>query len=230
MSEPVRDDEAVQAWLPPDVSPEADGMVHVSQRRQEEDEPDIEPLTAEQIEAIQQQAHEEGFAQGRREGREAGLKEARQQVRKIESILNTLARPLEELDEAVVEQMVDLSITIARHLVRRELHADPGQVVAVVREAIAALPVGSRGIRVHLHPEDARLVREALSVAESEEGWHLVEDPAMARGGCNVLTEDARVDATVEKRLAAIIARLLGGDREEDVTSPPEDGRQPGVE
>lgn len=207
----------VEAWQPPSVSAAAGKLVHSALRKEQEEDLPQGPLTAEQIEAIQQQAYDEGYALGQREGRESGLSEARQHVQKIEAILNRLARPLEEMDEAVMHQVVDLAVTVAKHLIRRELRTDPGQVVAVVREAIAALPVSASKIRIHLHPEDASLVRDALSVAEDEQHWRIVDDPVITRGGCNVLTEYSQVDATVEKRLAAIITQLLGGEREADM-------------
>jgi len=114
-------------------------------------------------------------------------------------------------------------MTVARHLVRRELKTDSGVVVSVVREAVALLPASVRRIRVFLHPEDAGLVRQALSVS-SDDGdelrWRIIEEPTLTRGGCRVESEDSRIDATVEARLGALIARALGGEREEDAASP----------
>jgi len=46
--------------------------------------------------------------------------------------------------------------------------------------------------------------------------WRIVEEPTLTRGGCRVESEDSRIDATVEARLGALIARALGGEREED--------------
>ncbi|MGZ5576522.1 MAG: FliH/SctL family protein, partial [Methylobacter sp.] len=44
----------------------------------------------------------------------------------------------------------------------------------------------------------------------------IVEDPLITRGGCEVDTDISHVNATVEHRLAAVIATLLGGERESD--------------
>jgi flagellar assembly protein FliH len=110
-------------------------------------------------------------------------------------------------------------MSVAKHLVRRELRTDPGQVVAAVRQAVSILPINTRNIRVYLHPEDAALVKQSLSVTEEtgeEQRWKIVEDPALTRGGCNVESELSRIDATVETRLAALIAQALGGERESD--------------
>jgi len=67
-----------------------------------------------------------------------------------------------------------------------------------------------------LHPEDAGLVRSALSLDEMSPPWKIVEDPLITRGGCKVDTEVSHIDATVENRLTAVIATLFGGEREHD--------------
>lgn len=176
------------------------------------------PLTAGRIEELHRQAYEEGFELGKREGLEHGRSQVQEQVRHMESVVALLARPLAELDEQVVEEVSELAMVIARHIIRREIKTDPGQVVAVARQAINELPVGSREIRVYVHPEDAELLREGLGSADQGAGsWRIEEDPAMSRGGCRVETEASRVDASVERRLAAIAAELLGGERGDDV-------------
>jgi len=48
--------------------------------------------------------------------------------------------------------------------------------------------VAARDVRVHLHPEDAAVMREHLAPTESERAWVIVEDPVMARGGCQITT------------------------------------------
>jgi flagellar assembly protein FliH len=180
------------------------------------------PLTAAQLEALHAQAFQEGFEQGKSAGQEAGYRdgrsvgeaEARALVERLEAILGTLAAPLEELDREVEESLVGLVVGMVRHLVRRELKTDPGQVIAVVREAVAVLPVASRTLRLYLHPGDAALVRERMRLGESEESaWQIVDDPAMTRGGCRVVTDVSVVDATVEQRLATVVAKVLGEDR-----------------
>jgi flagellar assembly protein FliH len=167
-------------------------------------------VTAKQIEEIHRQAYEEGFAQGKQEA----IEQARAEIGALTRALST---PLNELDEVCLEEIVQLVKAVARGLVRRELRNDPGEIVAVVREAMAALPSSSRHISLHLHPEDARIVRETLAAGDGDRHWKIVEDPTHARGGCRVQTDVSSVDAGLETRLNAIVARLLGGHREEDV-------------
>jgi flagellar assembly protein FliH len=178
--------------------------------------PRSRPVTARQLEEIQNQARQEGFQQGLQEGRDAGLKELRVQVQVLEKMLGSLDKPLEQLDETVEQQLVQLAMLVARQLVRRELKAEPEQVIGVVREALAALPVAARNVRLALHPDDAALIRNAMSVGEGRQQLQLVEDPVQTRGGCRVLTETSQIDASVEARLNAVIAHVMGGQRSGD--------------
>ncbi|MFQ5488397.1 MAG: flagellar assembly protein FliH [Gammaproteobacteria bacterium] len=172
-------------------------------------------VTAGQLEKIQQQAYEEGLALGKREGLAQGRALAQEQVQRLEGICNTLGRPLQEMDEQVVNELTELAIAVARQIIRRELKTDPGHVMAAVQKSLAELPVASHNIRLYLNPEDVALVRESLA-AGKDGNWQLLEDPGIGRGGCRVVTDASRIDATIEKRLAAIATELLGGERNDD--------------
>jgi flagellar assembly protein FliH len=169
-------------------------------------------LTARQLESLQQQAFDEAHAAGYA----AGKAEARAQVERFEALMRSLARPLEDLDESVERELVALAVSVAKMIIRRELRTDPGEIVAVVRDALALLPVGVREVRVHLHPEDAALVRALASTADAQPGWRVVEDPVLSRGGCRIESETSQIDARLETRIGAVVSRLLGGERSED--------------
>ncbi|MGR9107007.1 MAG: flagellar assembly protein FliH [Gammaproteobacteria bacterium] len=192
--------------------------------------------TVEQIEAIQKTAFEEaarqgwqegyqkgmeegrteGFEHGRREGFEQGRSDLDQRIQEFRDLADLLSGPLHELDAEVEEELLALCIAIARQLVRRELKTERDQIVAVIREAILALPASARAIRIAIHPEDADLVRSTLRVDEAKPRWELLEDPLLTRGGCRIETESSRIDATVENRLNQVISALLGGERKRD--------------
>jgi len=193
--------------------PEIDGSHSVNEQLQ-----NIKIPTANELESIQRQAYDEALEKGYQEGLAKGLKAGEvkitQQAQGIKNLMNSLAEPLKELDEKVENELVDLAILIAKQLVRRELKIDSGQVVAVVKEAVAALPSSSHLVKLHLHPEDASLVRAALQLDEAgSERWKIIEDPVLTRGGCRVKTENSQIDATIENRLSHLIANILGDER-----------------
>lgn len=184
----------------------------------------LAPLTARQLEALQREAYEEAFERGRQEGDERGYKEGATRAQNeckpllasVRGMLETLARPLETLDDEVEENLLALAFACARQIVRRELRSDPGEVIAAVREALAALPMASREVQIHLNRTDLARVREALGGDAAETPWRLVEAPAISAGGCRVESEFSRIDASVEGRLNAIFAQVLGGERSHD--------------
>lgn len=201
-------------------------------------------LTVNEIEDMQKQAYEEAFAQGKKEGYEQGFEEGKTEGNlegfkqgKIEgakqgydenlhllqeqsslfvSLLESLSEPFDELDQSVEKELVNLAIGIASQLVRREIKVDSGQIVAVIREAINALPLAAQKLTLYMHPEDAELVRSSLALDEISPPWVIIEEPLISQGGCKVQTETSLIDATVENRLAAIVASVMGGEREED--------------
>ncbi len=184
-------------------------------------------LTAEQVSGIQddafKEAHEQGYKEGYKQGSEKAQKEQAQKsqelqkrVDQMDHLLRALNAPFEQLDEQVERELVTLAAAIARQIIRREIKTDPGQIVAVVREVVALLPGSTRHPQIFLHPEDASFVRQTFSISGESETWKLVDDPTLTRGDCRVVTDQSRVDATLENRLAAIVANTLGGEREED--------------
>lgn len=191
---------AAQRWSLPDVAgPVSNGR----------------PRTAREVEDLQKVAYDEAYAQGLAEGRAAARAEAEQRARQWAALLDKLTHPLEKLDQEVETELVELATVIARQLVRREFRIEPSHVVGVVREAVAALPVAHRDVKVHLNPADSELVRELLGAA-ADSDWTLVDDPGLQRGDCLVTTPSSRVDARLEQRLGAIVAQMLGGEREAD--------------
>lgn len=199
-------EERVVAWVPPEIT----GPVANRPSRYSKAE----------LDQIGQAAWEEGYVRGQEAGRVAAmnlmqpqLNAQKARVGQVQSVLDMLAAPLSELDEAVAAELAHLACIIARHVVRRELRADPAQVIAAVREAVGLLPIVSRNVRVHLHPEDAAIVRERLSEPQSERAWVVLEDPVLERGGCRVVTENSQIDARLESRIGAVIATVLGDHR-----------------
>lgn len=169
--------------------------------------------TASRLEELQKAAYDEAWQQGYGEGLQAGQAELAARADRLDELLAAQNAPFDALDEQVEKQLVELSMAVARQLLRRELKSDPGHVVGVVRDALHLLPIASRDVQVHLHPDDAALVRESLSATDGERAWRLLEDPLIARGGCRVTSESSQIDAQNETRLNALIASIAGDDR-----------------
>ncbi len=224
------EDAAAEKWTPPTVNDDGAGFFR-HEERQEEDSEEIEPPgipTAEEIERWRAEAQQEGYEQGYREGLAKGEAEARQhldeQAAQLRALFDFFESPLQQLNEEVEKQLNLLAVTLAQQLVRREIRAEPGEIIGLIREAIKLLPANSRHIRITLHPEDAELLRTTLSLDKGDDpAWQLIEDPMITRGGCEIQSEQSVINLTLENRLQALAASVLGGEREEDRLEPPAD-------
>jgi flagellar assembly protein FliH len=171
---------------------------------------------------VEREAWQHGYKDGQVEGVRKGEAELARRIAEVdvkiaalEAIIGTLAKPLEDLDAEVETELTRLALAIAKHLVRRELKIDPAQIIGIIRHTVSLLPLSARNIKIHLHPDDAAIVREKLARASGEQEWHLVEDPLMARGGCRLTTDNSSIDARFEASVAAALTGLLGDDRTE---------------
>jgi flagellar assembly protein FliH len=173
---------------------------------------------------VEREAWQHGYKDGHVEGVRKGEAELARRIAEVdvkiaalEAIIGTLARPLDELDAEVETELTRLALSVAKHLVRRELKIDPTQIIGIIRHTVSLLPLAARNIKIHLHPDDAAIVREKLARASGEQDWTLAEDPLMARGGCRLTTDTSSVDARFETSVAAALSGLLGDDRTERV-------------
>lgn len=165
--------------------------------------------TVRDLEALEQQARDEGYAAGLAEGRAAADETLRAQLARFETLIDAAARPLQAFDEATEQELARLAMIAARRVIARELSLTPALIVQAVRQAALALPTATRALRVRLHPDDLSLLRE---LDASEAHWQLLADPELARGDCILESERSRLDARVETRLAAIVDAVLGAD------------------
>lgn len=165
--------------------------------------------TADEIARIQQQAYQEGFAAGMKDGRAEGQAVAQ----RMRSLMEELNHALHAFEQQMAGEMMDLSLDIAKQMVRTALRVQPERVLEVVREAIETLPQVNQNPTLVLHPDDARLVREMLAHEYREDVWRVVDDPTMARGGCRVETANSEIDGTLAARWQRIVQALGSDDR-----------------
>ena len=176
-------------------------------------------LTAEKIAEIQAQAYREGFDQGRDEGRKAGLGDMQSKAKQFERLMTRLAEPFAQLDAQVEQELLALVSTLTGLLVRREIRTGSGQILQIVHEALHALPVAAREVKLYLHPDDAALVRDSQSQGNEDRSWRIVDDHLLSRGDCRVVSDTSQIDATLETRLQMLISTEMDGEAAQESES-----------
>lgn len=171
------------------------------------------PTTARDLEKLQKQAWNEAWEQGKREGEQAGQAELMAQAKRLKTLADRFTDVTGDLDAALEQELAEFTMLIARRVIRRELKMNPELILDLIREALQAMPMSSRNIVLHMHPDDVRLVREKLAVDDGEMRWKAVADPMIERGGLRVTSESSLLDVTLQRRIQQIASQILGDDR-----------------
>lgn len=159
------------------------------------------PGSAPSLDAVREQAFEEGFA--------AGVAHAQSQLDGPASALAAAADQLQALrtDAAasVEADAVDLALRIAEQALGAAIAADPELVVEAVRGALRRLVERDR-VLILVNPDDLELVREHVARLVGELGGiehcEVQAERRVRPGGAIVRTSEGEVDATLETKLA----------------------------
>jgi flagellar assembly protein FliH len=211
MSDPRRSPAAAQATIERWRLPEVEGPI-IGGARQDRRAAVADESAKNALKEAEARAYEAGMARARAE-MAAKLAAVDERIKRLDAALQLLARPFQQLDADIESELAQLALSVGKQLARRELHIEPTQVIAILRESLALLPIAAREVRVHLHPEDAATVREHLTAPAADRAWTIVEDPTLSRGGCVIHSQSSRIDARLEARIAAVAASALGDER-----------------
>lgn len=184
---------------------------------------EVKPLTLDELEAIRQEAYNEGLLAGERDGYHAGQLKAKQEadaalaskLEGLERVMSQLFEPIAEQDQQIEAAMIDLVSRITREVIQRELDRDSSQIRQVLREALKLLPIGDDNVRIHLNPQDYDIIKTLRD--RHEESWRILEDESLLPGGCRVECANSRIDATVETRISQALKQLFEQQREQAV-------------
>ncbi|MBJ6751782.1 FliH/SctL family protein [Geomonas anaerohicana] len=176
---------------------------------EEEEETEVPPpAVIAEDEALRriQQAHVEGIKKGRQQAEEdlAKVSEALAQA-----LLSTGALRAQLMHDAE-EDLLKLSVLIARKVMMRELSLDPGLVAGLVHGAVE-LAADEGEIVVRLNPEEYQVVAyspQFQALTRDRKKIALREDPTLGPASCVVETVRGNIDAGLDAQLEEIMRRL----------------------
>jgi flagellar assembly protein FliH len=154
----------------------------------------------------QQELDRKSYERGQADGIAAGRAQADAELRPV---LEQLGKTLSELSslrpkvrKSAEEDLVKLSLAIARRVLHRELTLDPESISGLVKVALDKL--GSREVsRVRLHPDHEAVVR-ALLERYGAAPMEIARDASLQRGDIRFETPQGTLDASIESQLREI--------------------------
>ena len=200
---------ALDEFAMPDIFAMPEEPAHVD----EPTAPEISIDLAAELAAERARAEADAYARGRAEGE----REARLQAQsEMSTAIAALAEAVNDvrLHEArwianAEENIAALSVAVARHIVGREVSADPETVRELVKRALVGFPIDS-SIVVRLHHDDlaacAGLITPDAAGRTPDIRW--TADPHIMRGGCLIEGReriiDGRIDTSLERAYRSI--------------------------
>lgn len=205
----------------------------------DEEEQELQPLTAEQLEEIREAAREEGFKegynQGHAEGQEAGHREGveqgqeegfkkgfeqgladgkakmEEQAVELTKVLDSLTYPGRKINGDVEAELIEMVMELTQAICLDVPYHQPDVIKKSVQEALAVLPVTDQKVVIHLNSDDLALIQDLYSEDElKQHGWLLSKDDLLERGGCRVTTESSTVDFTMSSRIQSVFEKIKG--------------------
>jgi flagellar assembly protein FliH len=136
---------------------------------------------------------------------------------RVDEFLSAMVEQLEFHDQKIERTVVQLAVTIAELIVKREVSIDREIVLREAREALRRV-VGVQQVTLRVNPFDIELVRgqkaHLAAGSESIRDLRIEPDEAVARGGCIVESDSGNVDARLSTQLRNIEMALLDAGRE----------------
>ena len=168
--------------------------------------PQVEQNIREKLATIEREAYEKGFEQGQMDGLALGEKRVAESLRQMQVLLKEMADLKGQIYSESEQELILLSVEIARQIVRAELKIDPGVVTRSIRAALNFLTDKSCA-RVLISPDDMNEVQKylpELARMSNIEKLTLVEDRSIEKGGCVLETGFGKINALLDSQIASL--------------------------
>ena len=160
----------------------------------------------ERLARLEKEAYEKGFEQGQRDGLALEKRQMEEKGRQLEKLMANINVFKARLYSEGEQDLLRLSILVAKSIIRQEISAHPGIISNTIRAALEYL-VDKSMICIHISSDDMDEVRRILpdlSALTKGGKFQLMEDNGIEAGGCLIETGFGRINATIQDQLAML--------------------------
>jgi len=179
----------------------------------------VNGITARELESIilesAREGREAGYAEGFRKGHEQGLTDGKAEglasgqgiiedaATRLQQLLTGLNQPLLDQEAGIRDALVHAVTRLTTEVLKREMSTRADVIEDLVRESVAAMPVGAPALSIRLSPHDIALLEQSGSVFDPN--WNIQSDAALANGQCCVERGDSLVRFSQSERMQSIL-------------------------
>jgi flagellar assembly protein FliH len=163
---------------------------------------------------------EKAFQSGYDDGLKVAEKEISETIERMSQVFTNALKELASLKDEIIANaegdLIELTMTIAKKLVCRELKQHPEFLIDVIKEAIKTSKMENE-ITIRINPEDRTILEQhsgelmdfLKSVTFNQTAKIIVEDDiSLTQGGCVIITDTNIIDMAYESRLDSVIEAI----------------------
>ena len=160
----------------------------------------------EEAENIKKSAFEEGYRRG--------LEQASSDIEKFRASINQFMGAPKEVFEYVAPDILEISIDIAKKIIKKEVESDPQILVDTIIDVLKTVSKNEPKINIRVNPRASQFVKDTLPTVTYQYGIeakiNIISDPSVEEGGCVFQTINGIVDASIDTQLEIIKKALEG--------------------
>jgi len=158
----------------------------------------------EEAQSIKESAAKEGYADG--------MAQAKADIDEVKNTLGAFLNAKQEVFDAVSPYILEMSVDIAKKIIKRELDQDPSIILDNIQELLKKLSKEETKITLKVNPIQVSLIKSEIPDIMSNVGLDakimVVPDEDVMEGGCLLTTTNGVIDATIETQLSVISEAL----------------------
>lgn len=160
----------------------------------------------EESENIKKSAFEEGYR--------LGLEKAETDLNKFRNELEHFMNARKDVFEYIAPDILEISVDIAKTIIKKELEADPQVLVNTIVEVLRTVSKNEPKIIIKVRPQSVQFIKDTIPNITYQYGIdskiNIVSDPSIDEGGCVLQTNNGIVDASIDTQLEIIKKALEG--------------------
>jgi flagellar assembly protein FliH len=165
-----------------------------------------------QLQEEAQKAYQQGLMDGKNQTVQKLGNDLQRSIQAIQKVALTLKGELHNIYQNEEQELLKLSLAIARKIVDNEIETNPELVLTVVKNSLNLMNERKKA-KILVNAQDWTLVKNNISnlniKTELPEDLEIVSSTAVKPGGCRVESPGGSIDADIETQFDEIKRRLL---------------------
>ncbi len=163
---------------------------------------------AQRLEDIERDAYERGFNQGKRAGLEMAEKEAGLIISRLEDLIAQFIAFREEMERNIKPRILELSVSIARKIIMKEIETDSEIVLRLTEEAIKKIERQGQ-LKIKINPLLKDLFEKVSpGLLRLHQDIVIDIDPSMPPYGSEIVSETQEIITDIDEQIKTLISDL----------------------